>query len=383
MFKQKYYFISFLLILLNFSTAQASLESDSNIIFNWAELQFPQYFSPAGQQTQQPDGWYYRFYPVSNTYIATNNNNQVYILGDVFGAAPIMVGSVSDFVTFINGSSRILNKGNGNCVAAVLTPVGTVMVRENLPVEPIDLSVNLASIPDDILAQLDTEQQALLMAEMAEVNASLEANQLDQIETPTWRNTETVLESSFTRYKSEINGVSESQIGGNTIKGSSHHIGTAYFEILNGISYVIKSKLTGEDTLNVAPKHSSSDLEWTYSPYYFGGPAYEWCEKQSWYSAVVKMHQTGSQIIDGVNSNADISFDTGGGTFIVEAVNETLTVPAGTFNTARLRSTSDYNVQSDSYSITWVGLEHGVEIKSENYTDGKLTSGSHLTSLSL
>ncbi len=257
------------------------------------------------------------------------------------------------------------------------------MKYENLPVEPIDLSVDMSTIYPGLLNQLSTEQLALLQMQMADINSSLAANQLDQLETPKWSRTETVLENTFTQYKSDTVKTSESQVGGNTLTESSHHIGSADFEIINGMPYAIKSDQTGETVMNVAPINSSYDLTISHTPHFLSGPTYEACEGQSWYSPSVTANKTMTQIQDGVRSAVDESFEVGGLTMVVEAVNESMTVPAGTFNTVRYRGTSDYTLASENYSLSWVSIEYGVEVKVENYSNGKLTNGSLLMSLTL
>ncbi len=123
MLKQYYFSFSLLLLLLIFNTAYASLEDDSNTIFNWAEQQYPEYFSPAGQTTQIWGVWYFRFYPDKGIYLGVNNLGNVHVIGGVFGNNPLFVGMAASFLNIILDGG-IINPGNGNCVATVLTPVG-------------------------------------------------------------------------------------------------------------------------------------------------------------------------------------------------------------------------------------------------------------------
>lgn len=94
------------------ASSYTSLEDSSNIIFAWAEQQYPQYFSSHGQKTTQWDTWYYRFYPQTGIYIGINNQNNLYIMGGEFGALPKLIGSTEDFLSEINttsGADDILN----------------------------------------------------------------------------------------------------------------------------------------------------------------------------------------------------------------------------------------------------------------------------------
>lgn len=81
MFKNNYLIISLIFLLINFNSALASLKDDSDTIFNWAELQYPEYFSPTEQPSQTLDVWYYRHYPVTGIYVGVNNLKQVYVMG--------------------------------------------------------------------------------------------------------------------------------------------------------------------------------------------------------------------------------------------------------------------------------------------------------------
>lgn len=67
-------------------TVFADTLSDSDLLFDWAESQYPQYFSPAGQNSQTFQVWYYRYYPDTDIYLGVNTVElDVNVLGDVFG----------------------------------------------------------------------------------------------------------------------------------------------------------------------------------------------------------------------------------------------------------------------------------------------------------
>ena len=76
----------------------ASALNDSNILFDWAEKNYPQNFSPSGIPTESIGTYLARYYPITNTYIGILGND-VYVLGKVFGDGIIRVGSISDFIT--------------------------------------------------------------------------------------------------------------------------------------------------------------------------------------------------------------------------------------------------------------------------------------------
>ncbi|NOQ15787.1 MAG: hypothetical protein GQ581_01875 [Methyloprofundus sp.] len=70
--------------------------SDSNKMFNWAEINYPQFFYPAGMETFQLNGYLVRHYAVPDIYIGTSGED-VYVYGDVFGGLQ-HVGQINDFV---------------------------------------------------------------------------------------------------------------------------------------------------------------------------------------------------------------------------------------------------------------------------------------------
>ena len=73
---------------------------DSNKLFDWAALTYPQYFSPSGQETFTIGGYFARYYPDTENYLGTKND-RVYVLGKVFGGLQD-VGTVVDFLNIIN-----------------------------------------------------------------------------------------------------------------------------------------------------------------------------------------------------------------------------------------------------------------------------------------
>ena len=58
----------------------ASANADSNRAMNWAEQTFPQLLAPHPASSGSIEGYYYRYYPVTNTYVGTKNGN-AYLMG--------------------------------------------------------------------------------------------------------------------------------------------------------------------------------------------------------------------------------------------------------------------------------------------------------------
>ncbi len=79
------------------STSTGDSVANSNALFDFAEKNYPQYFSPPGAVTTPGDIYLARYYPGTKTYLGTKEND-VYIYGDVFGGL-LKVGQISDFIS--------------------------------------------------------------------------------------------------------------------------------------------------------------------------------------------------------------------------------------------------------------------------------------------
>ena len=70
-------------------------DSKEQSIFSLAEQKFSQFFSPANVEDRLIEGFEYRFYPDTQTYIGIKNND-VFVLGDIFGSGPQRIGTVDE-----------------------------------------------------------------------------------------------------------------------------------------------------------------------------------------------------------------------------------------------------------------------------------------------
>jgi cyclophilin family peptidyl-prolyl cis-trans isomerase len=73
--------------------------NESDRIFSLLERQFPEYLTPANpldSSSLSLNGYYYRYYPKTESYIATFNG-EVYFLGPVTGNQAVSIGSVASF----------------------------------------------------------------------------------------------------------------------------------------------------------------------------------------------------------------------------------------------------------------------------------------------
>lgn len=79
----------------------ASTNAPSNRALNWAEQTYPQLLSPSPAASAVFDGYYYRYYPGTNTYVGTRNGN-AYLMG---GDGVIRdQGAVSGFSGIVEGA---------------------------------------------------------------------------------------------------------------------------------------------------------------------------------------------------------------------------------------------------------------------------------------
>lgn len=74
----------------------ADRSSNSEQLFAVAELEYPDYFSPAGSPTFELDGYLVRHYASGDNYIGTKEG-AVYVYGDIFNGL-LKVGKITDFI---------------------------------------------------------------------------------------------------------------------------------------------------------------------------------------------------------------------------------------------------------------------------------------------
>ena len=73
----------------------------SNQLFDFAEKNYPQYFSPSGMETFVIQGYLARYYSKTDTYVGTLGED-VYVYGNVFNGL-LYVGKINDFIKDILG----------------------------------------------------------------------------------------------------------------------------------------------------------------------------------------------------------------------------------------------------------------------------------------
>ncbi|SET57288.1 Protein of unknown function [Nitrosomonas marina] len=90
------FMILLLIALIPGISAAENILINSNKLFNFAEVVYPNYFSPAGVETTTLDEYLVRYYPNTNTYIGTKDEG-VYVYGNVFGGL-LNAGVITDFI---------------------------------------------------------------------------------------------------------------------------------------------------------------------------------------------------------------------------------------------------------------------------------------------
>jgi len=90
--------LGLLLTVLFASTSGADSLDNANTLFEFAETVYPESFSPADIDTLEVQGYYYRYYAGTDTYLATLGDD-ISALGPAFGSEIIYGGKISDYVS--------------------------------------------------------------------------------------------------------------------------------------------------------------------------------------------------------------------------------------------------------------------------------------------
>lgn len=97
--------------------ASADTASDTEMLLNWAENTYPQFF-PNHQTTQSIEPWLFRYYPDTGVYAGVQKyENNVYVLGGPWGNNPTLIAALPDLIVQItdtggNGSIPACNTAN-------------------------------------------------------------------------------------------------------------------------------------------------------------------------------------------------------------------------------------------------------------------------------
>ncbi|HRQ05254.1 MAG TPA: hypothetical protein PK580_04750 [Nitrosomonas halophila] len=74
-------------------------------VFTLAEQLFPALFSPANPHTQNAQGFWYRYYPATHSYIGIRGQ-EVFVLGDAFGSGIQYLDTLDNILHFLEGIAQ-------------------------------------------------------------------------------------------------------------------------------------------------------------------------------------------------------------------------------------------------------------------------------------
>jgi hypothetical protein len=329
--------------------AQGSLHAQSlldqfNFIGDQAEALEPGLF-PGSQvtMTAQEMGydWYFRYYPSTQTYIALNIDLlDIYTFGGPW-PEPTRIDSLGNILALLgyvppgdgggdggggggsgNGGgegNRILNAGSASCLDLLFPSVGTVTVHSG--------TVEVPEIGEAQLSYTTT---------YTEVTADSITTTVDQTITA---NGETISTSSSTT--------------------------TSFYEVID--DWLFSTRVESEITTMVASITTTATSNITFDPSRFETPL-SICSGLSWFIASVTSNTTGTA---GGFPIPDFSGPTGDQIIEVVSLNESLTVPAGTFSTVHelytnLDLVGDPEERTDSWFINALG---GIPAKIQSYDE--------------
>jgi len=146
------------------TAASADTAGDAEILFNWAENNYSQYF-PSHQTTQRSDPWLFRFYPETNIYAGVNTtDNGVYVLGGPWGNInPTYVDSLSNLLLTATGAVIVVLGHPDHVTAAKPLLAGLPVQYGGIP-QLKDTILYVVSAQDGPMPQtrIDAEAVALL-----------------------------------------------------------------------------------------------------------------------------------------------------------------------------------------------------------------------------
>lgn len=136
----KYVFLLFFILFISPINAIAETNSDSEVIFNWGESNFSQFF-PEHRLTLTAGPWKFRHYPSTNVFLGVKDG-QVFVLGGPFGnKTPSLVATVAGLRAQIGGDPG---------VPACNNPEDGFTVTQNENIVNITSNGQCLTLPNDI-----------------------------------------------------------------------------------------------------------------------------------------------------------------------------------------------------------------------------------------
>ncbi len=284
------------------------------------------------------------------------NHNNSLVTSKIFGSLIISFDSCnSGTMTY----SSILGLGNGIIPLNRLTNVLGLSCTSSAPPLVSTISENTiikADGPCVTIGAISPETKIKLDLEFFEKNGSLNSTaKREQIIHK--RDNQGALVDQSTVYR-KIDGAFSHSTDENL--NHKHEILDG-FVYENGLDATTNFVLEDQSTLNI-------EISAEFSPAYFERPDTIFCEGTTWQiSSVVE-----TKVQDGVVSTANRPVKSGE----VTAVNTSISVPAGTFNTVLIKAR-----ELEEERLEWIDIETGNTLKIENYDEGILENRHEVTSI--
>ncbi len=163
--------------------ASADTVGDAEILFNWAEKNYSQYF-PSHQVTQSSAPWLFRFYPETSIYAGVNTtDNGVYVLGGPWGSVnPTYIDSLPNLL-LTAANAVIVVLGHPDHVNTAKPLLAGLPVQYGGTPKPADTVLFVVSAQDgpmpqtrldaEAVASLPRAMDAILVTRTTDVDAEL------------------------------------------------------------------------------------------------------------------------------------------------------------------------------------------------------------------
>ncbi len=87
--------------------AYADREQNIKSVFFWAEDNYEMFFAPSPALIQRQDPWTFTYYSATDTYVGINDNDEVWVLGDIFGGL-VFIDTLSNLLASIDNGETSL-----------------------------------------------------------------------------------------------------------------------------------------------------------------------------------------------------------------------------------------------------------------------------------
>lgn len=305
-----------LFLLFSSSAAFSDLRSDTERLLNWAEDSYPGLFSQTAD-TQFADfsgaEWCFRAYPDNIFAGVVCNSGSGFIQGDLYTYINNELhnyGSINQFRAAFENHGAADSAGNGSCVNIPFTAHEGVIETLRISLESAQGSTNIEHI-NEYVSVTNTGS------------------------------TTKVTTSNI----SGLGDVSES-----TLKEKYH--------IQGNFLYPDSSVIT--TTTNVIGTQSTITNTTTINPSYKASPVNTFCQGQTWTANAYAETISGTVTVFGFSSDTGSStLQMPGYTGTVSSINQSVTVPAGTFNTVQL----DLKMTNGDSMTSWITTDIGALVK--------------------